>query len=106
MPQILLSANEYEEIREKIQLLETIIDGENLRIKPNKKRLSLALSTVRSIQTKYFPQLNYSLYYFRGGRGIGNQPLARTNYRKWKKEKMKREHPKLEDFLNQLNVSI
>ena len=93
------SHRDWMEIREKVQLIETIIDGENIRKKPNKARLSIALSSIRSIQSKYFPQVNYSMFYFRGGHGVGNQPLDRTNYRKWKREKPIASNNKLEEFL-------
>lgn len=97
--QMILTHRNWMEIREKVQLLETIIDGETQRKKPNKSRLSLALSNIRSIQTKYFPQVNYSMYYFRGGHGVGNQPLNRTNYSKWKKLKALRQTQKLSEYI-------
>lgn len=95
-----LSFKDWMEVREKVQLIETIIDGETQRKQPNKTRLRLALSSIRSIQSKYFPQVQYSLYYFRDGYGVGNQPLARTNYRKWKRQKNITENVKMESFLN------
>lgn len=95
---IILDNREYNEIREKVQLLETIIDGENMRKTRNKKRLSLALSTIRSIQSKYFHQPNYSMYYFRHLTPEGKQPLNRQNYRKWKKLKDIAENSKIPQF--------
>jgi len=89
--------SELREIREKIQLIETIIDGSTQSINPDKKRLSLALSAIRSIQSKYFPQMNYSLYYFRTLKD-GKQPLNRQNYRKWKRLKLLETMPKLTEF--------
>ena len=59
---ISLSDREVEEVREKVQLIETIIDGATQQLRPDKKRLSLALSAIRSIQSKYFPQLKLTKY--------------------------------------------
>jgi len=95
---ITLTDNEFQEVREKVQLIETIIDGATQQLKPDKKRLSMALSAIRSIQTKYFPQWNYSLHYFKYGNKAGEQPLHRQNYRKWRKQRMLESHPKITDF--------
>lgn len=88
----------YQEIREKVQTLETIIDGATQQKVINRQKLKNALSLIRSIQTKYFPQVNYSLYYFRSGHGVGNQPLNRTNFKKWKRLKNIKRLKKLETF--------
>jgi len=100
---ITLTANEYQEVREKVQMVETIIDGATQQHNIDRQRLSKALSAIRSIQSKYFPQLNYSLHYFRGGgwkNKAGEQPPHRQNYRKYKKMKMLEAHPKITDFIS------
>ena len=84
---VVLTARQYEQLRAKVQLLETILDGATQQKKPNRRRLKLALSTIRSIQALYFPQLNYSLHYFKGGNKAGEQALDRQNYRKYKRLK-------------------
>lgn len=102
---VILTDREYQEIREKVQLIETVIDGATQQLNPDKKRLSKALSAIRSIQTKFFPQLNYSLHYFRGGgwkNKAGEQPLHRQNYRKYKRLKMVAAHPKITDFMEEI----
>ena len=99
---ITLTDREYQEVREKVQLIETVIDGATQQINIDRKRLSKALSAIRSIQAKFFPQLNYSLHYFRGGgwkNKAGEQPLHRQNYRKYKRLKMIAAHPKITDFM-------
>ena len=95
---ISLNSRELREIRKKIQLIETIIDGATQQIDPDKSRLIKALSATRSIQSKYFPQMNYSLHYFKYGNKAGEQPLHRQNYRKWKKMRQLENHPKITDF--------
>jgi len=80
-----INLRQYEEIRKNIQLIETIIDGATQQKKINRKRLMLALSKIRSIQSLYFPQLNYSLHYFKRGHKAGEQSLDRQNYPKYKK---------------------
>lgn len=84
---VVLNARQYEELRKLIQLCETVIDGATQQKVINRRRLSLALSTIRSIQSRYFPQLNYSLYYFKGGNKAGEQSLDRQNYSKYRKMK-------------------
>ena len=97
--EIILNDREVAEIREKVQLIETVVDGATQQLDPDKKRLSMALSAIRSIQSKYFPQLNYSLHYFKYGNKAGEQPLHRQNYRKYKKLKMIEKHPKITEWL-------
>lgn len=96
---IVLSDSEVREIREKVQLIETIIDGATQQIDIDRSRLSMALSAIRSIQTRYFPQLNYSLNYFKYGNKAREQPLHRQNYRKWKKLQMLKKTSKLTEFI-------
>jgi len=97
---ITLTSSEYREVREKVQLIETIVDGATQQLDIDRKRLSMALSAIRSIQSKYFPQVNYSLYYFKYGNKAGEQPLHRQNYPKWRKQRMLEAHPKITDFTN------
>ena len=95
--EIVLNARQYEEIRKAVQMIETIVDGATQQKDVDMRRLSMALSTIRSIQSLYFPQLNYSLYYFRSGNKIGEQHPSKQNYRKWKKEKDLEKVKKLTD---------
>src|SRR4030042_1759008 len=97
--QIILDARQYAEIRKQIQHIETIIDGATQQKKINKRRLALALSTVRSIQALYFPQLNYSLHYFKGQNKAGEQTPDRQNYKKYKKLKQIENHPKITEHI-------
>ena len=44
--EIILNDREVAEIREKVQLIETVIDGATQQLDPDKKRLSMALSAI------------------------------------------------------------
>jgi len=106
---ITLTDREYQEIREKVQLIETIIDGATQQKEIDRRRLKKALSAVRSIQSRYFPQANYSLHYFRHGgwkNRAGEQPLHRKNYWKYRREKLLESHPKIRDYVEPMEEAV
>jgi len=100
---LVLNSRQYEEIRKNIQLIETVLDGATQQKNVDLRRLSLALSTVRSIQSLYFPQLNYSLFYFKGDNKAGEQSLDRQNYHKYRKMKQIENHTKITEIIEILD---
>lgn len=66
-----------------LQTIETVLDGACQRKALSKANLRVALSKVWSLQSRFFPPQNYSLYH-------GNddeEKLDRTNYKRYMREK-------------------
>ena len=87
-----LKDNQIREIRQKIQLLETILDGAIQQKIINRWRLRKALSAVRSLQTRYFPQIDYSLH-------NPDPKHPKPDRQNWKREKRKREFAKIKRLI-------